>query len=196
VIIGGERRKKETEVSARLRLASERSEAEIAAERQRQDAEGAAEALNDAARNLAANLLRVIAGAGKKHAVIDEAIALLKACRELQPYSGTDAYPYSPIAAIAEGLTDLDWRKNDPAYPDYSSEEDRRRWLEDGTEDVRLAEEEAVRAVLRLVAARLVRQPTQESVSRKQFIRALLDFERARTKHHRHYTSGRPSRKR
>ena len=73
------------------------------------------QALNDAARNLAANLLRVIAGAGKKHALIDEATALLKACRELQPYSGTDAYSYSPIAAIAEGLTDLDWRKNNPA---------------------------------------------------------------------------------
>ena len=62
------------------------------------------QALNDAARNLAANLLRVIAGAGKKHALIDEATALLKACRELQPYSGTDAYSYSPIAAIAERL--------------------------------------------------------------------------------------------
>ena len=65
------------------------------------------QALNDAARNLAANLLRVIAGAGKKHALIDEATALLKACRELQPYSGTDAYSYSPIAAIAERLNDL-----------------------------------------------------------------------------------------
>jgi hypothetical protein len=41
-------RKKDTEVSAPLRLASERSEAEIAAERKRQDAEQAAEALNDA----------------------------------------------------------------------------------------------------------------------------------------------------
>jgi hypothetical protein len=196
VIIGGAMRKKDPEDPTRLRLASERSEAEIAAERQRQDAERAAEALNDAARELAANVLRVIAGAGKNHILIEQTIALLEAYRELQPYSGTAAYPYSPIAPMAEGLTDLDWRKKNPAYADSIAEEDRRRWREDGTEEGRLAEEEAVRAVLRLVAARLVRQPTQESKSHTQFIYALLDLKRARTKHLRHYTSGRPSRKR
>jgi hypothetical protein len=189
-------RKRDTEDPALLRLASERSEAEIAAQRHWQDAEGAAESLSHAARALAANVLRVIAGAGKDHTLIEEAVALLKAYRELQPYSGTDAYRYSPIAPIAEALTDLDWRKNNPSYPDYDSEESRRRWLEDGTEEVRLAEEAVFRAVLRVVAARLVRQPTQESVSHSQFIGALFDLERARTKRRRHYNSGRPARKR
>jgi hypothetical protein len=186
-------REKDPEDPARLRLASQRSEEEIAAERRRQDAERASEALSYAVRDLAANVLRVIAGAGKNHALIDETIPLLKAYRELQPYTGTDAYPYSPIAPMAKGLTDLDWRKNDSAYPDYDSEENR-RWLEDGAEEVRLAEEEVVRAVLRLVAARLVRQPTQESVSHNQFRLALLDFERARTKRNRLHSSRRPSR--
>jgi hypothetical protein len=109
-------RRKGPEDPTRLRLASERSEAEIAAERRRSDAERAAEALNDAVRELAANLLRIIAGAGKQHALIDEAIAFLKAYRELQPYPGSAAYPYSPIAPRGEGLTDLDWRKKNPAY--------------------------------------------------------------------------------
>ena len=178
-------RKKDTEDPARLRLASERSEAEIATERRRYDAERAAEALNYAARDLAANLLRIIAGAGKQHAVIDEAIALLKAYRELQPYSGS-AYPYSPVAPIAKGLTDLDWRKNNPSFPDYRNEESLRRWHEDGTEEILLAEEEAFRASLRVVAARLVRQSTQEHTSHHQFAHALRDLERARTKHRRH----------
>jgi hypothetical protein len=189
-------RKKDTEVSARLRLASERSEAEIAAKRQRQDAERAAEALSYAARNFAANVLRVIAGAGKQHTLIDEAIALLKAYDKLQPYSGSAAYPYSPIAPVAEGLTDLDWRNNNPAYPDYNSEEALRRWREDGTEEVRSAEERVFMASLRVVAARLVRQSPQEHTSHNQFAHALGDLERARTKHHSFYTSSKPSRKR
>jgi hypothetical protein len=189
-------RKKDTEVSARLRLASERSEAEIAAKRQRQDAERAAEALSYAARNFAANVLRVIAGAGKQHTLIDEAIALLKAYDKLQPYSGSAAYPCSPIAPIAEGLTDLDWRKNNPAFPGYRSEESLRRWHEDGTEDIRLAEEAAVRAALRLVAPRLVRQPAQETRAHHQLGLALLEVEQARTERHRLHNSRRPSRKR
>jgi hypothetical protein len=86
-------RRKGPEDPTRLRLASERSEAEIAAERRRSDAERAAEALNDAVRELAANLLRVIAGAGKQHALIDEAIAFLKAYRELQPTRGVPLTP-------------------------------------------------------------------------------------------------------
>jgi hypothetical protein len=189
-------RKKDTEDPTRLRLASERSEVEIAAERGRQDAERAAEALNDAVRELAANVLRVIAGAGKNHTLIEQTIALLEAYRELQPYAGTVAYPYSPIVPMAEGLTDLDWRKKNPAYADSITEEDLRRWREDGTEDLRLAEEAAVRAALRLVAARLARQPTQETMSDHQFKEALLDFERARTKRVRFYASSRPSKKR
>jgi hypothetical protein len=86
-------RRKGPEEPTRLRLASERSEAEIAAERRRSDAERAAEALNDAVRELAANLLRVIGGAGKQHALIDEAIAFLKAYRELQPHPGECRLP-------------------------------------------------------------------------------------------------------
>jgi hypothetical protein len=189
-------RKKDTEDPARLRMASERSEAEIAAERQRQNAERAADALSHTARNFAANVLRVIAGAGKQHTLIGEAIALLKAYDKLQPYSGSVAYPYSPIAPIAEGLTDLDWRKKNPAYADSISEEDLRRWRADGTEDIRLAEEAAVRAALRLVAARLVRQPTQETRAHHQLGLALLEVEQARTERHRLHNSRRPSRKR
>jgi hypothetical protein len=189
-------REKDPEDPARLRLASQRSKAEIAAERERQDAERAAETLSYAVRKFAANVLRVIAGAGKNHTLIDETIALLNAYQELQPYAGTAAYPNSPIVPLAEGLTDLDWRKNNPAYPDYDSEENRRRWLEDGTEEVRLAEEEVFLAVLGVVAARLVRQPTQESKSNDKFAQALLDYERARTKRTRIYTSSRPSKKR
>jgi hypothetical protein len=79
----GAMREKDPEDATRLTLASERSEAEIAAERQRQDAERVAEALNDAARELAANLLRIIAGAGKSHTLISEIVALLNAYREL-----------------------------------------------------------------------------------------------------------------
>jgi hypothetical protein len=189
-------RKKDTAAPASLRLASERSEAEIAAERRRQDAERAAEALNDAARYLAANLLRIIAGAGKQHTLIEEAMALLKAYDTLQPYSGSAAYPYSPIAAIAEGLTDLDWRKKNPVYADSITEEDLRRWREDGTEDIRLAEEAAVRAALRLVAARLVRQPTQETRAHHQFRHALRELERAQTNRANLFNSRKPSRPR
>ena len=130
-------RKKGTKAPPRLTLASERSEAEIAAERRRYDAESAAEALNYAARDLAANALRVIAGAGRIHRLIEETIALLTAYRELQPYAGAAAYRYRPVVPMEEGRTDLDWRKNDPAYLDSRSEETQRRWLEDGTEEVR-----------------------------------------------------------
>jgi len=189
----GAMREKDPEDATRLTLASERSEAEIAAERQRQDAERVAEALNDAARELAANLLRIIAGAGKSHTLISEIVALLNAYRELQPYAGTAAYSSIPTAPITDGLTDLDWRKNNPAYPDYRSEESLRRWLKDETEEVRLAEEEVVRAALRLAAARLARQPTQESASRHQFTRAFVELRRAQTKRGRLQASSRPS---
>jgi hypothetical protein len=53
----------------------------------------------------------IIAGAGKSHTLIDESVALLSAYQEMQPYSGTAAYPRSPISPITEGLTELDWRK-------------------------------------------------------------------------------------
>jgi hypothetical protein len=164
-----------------LHLASQRSDAEIAAERQRRDAQQAAEFLGSNVRYLSANILRIIAGGGKAHTLIEETTAVLEAYRELQPYAPTGAFRASLVAPMVEALTNLDWRKNNPGYTDYNSAEDRQRWLQDGTEQVRLAEDAIVTAALRVVAARLARQPTQESTSLGQLRQALDEFERART---------------
>jgi hypothetical protein len=180
-------REKDPEDPTRLRLASERSEAEIAALREREEAQRAAQHLADGTRRLVANILRIIAGAGKHYELIDQMIAVLNAFHELQPYTGKAAYPSHPIAPIAEALTDLDWRKNNPDYPDYVSPENRRQ--SDGSLGVRLAEEAIIKAALRVTAARLARQPTQESISYSHLIEALVEFERARDNRRRRLTA-------
>ena len=178
----------------RLQIASQRTDAEIAAEQARQDAERAALQLNSATRAMAANILRIIAGAGKDYALIEQVLAVLTAYQEMHPYAGTAAYPHSPVAPIREALIELDWRKNNPNYGGHNDPKSEERWLSDGTTGVRLAKDWIVRSALRVAASQLAQQPTQEHSALDQLSQALREYERARDERLRLVSVGKPSR--
>lgn len=118
--------------------------------REQYDLEQAEENLSWRVRALAANLLRVIAGAGKDYEIIENCADLIQAAHAyLDLRSGPEVFS---IMAIA--LTDRDWRKQDSRYT-------HKRQLTAES----MAEDRVVQHALRFVAAQLLHQTTQESTN-------------------------------
>jgi hypothetical protein len=155
-----------------LKLASERDENEIAAS-------NAAARLNYATRCLAANILRIVAGAGKAHQLIPQMIEVFNCYETMREFVGSAAFPYVPYGPMVDGLHSLDWRKDNPLYS-APSEADLARWERDGTAEVQRAEARVIKAALRVVAAQLLAQPTQESTAENDLVFAIMDREKAR----------------
>lgn len=80
---------------------------------------------------------------------------------------------------MVEGLRDLDWRRSTEGYR-QPTKEDLEQWRRDGSAAVDDAKADVVQAALRLIAARLVAQPTQENTSDTQLFTAIRRFEEAR----------------
>src|SRR5262249_25161438 len=85
----------------KIKLVSERSEHEIAAQ-------SVTAELGWAVNQLAANILRVIAGAGENHSLARQMSAVLKHYEELSALFRSGKCPYSPEAPMHEVLQD--WR--------------------------------------------------------------------------------------
>jgi hypothetical protein len=118
--------------------------------------------LSWATRELVANLLWVIAGTGRTDQLINQIAALDRPYRKLLELYGSDFVASAPMTD-----TLWDWRANDPAY-------DRRKKT-----DLDRARDEVVKQSLRIVAARLLGQPTQESQANGKLIDAIRRFEKA-----------------
>jgi hypothetical protein len=168
-----------TDKRDKLELVADNDERELARQRQRTAAERAGFQLSHATRALAANILRVIAGAGKHYELIGQIIEVIKAYNELQPLSGSAAYPYAPSNPMVEGLQELDWRRDMEGYH-QPTEEDLTRWRRDGSAAVDDAKADVVQAALRLIAAQLMAQPTQQRTADSQLISAIRRFEEAK----------------
>ena len=132
-----------------------------------------------ATKELAANLLRIIAGAGNSEKLVDQMTAALKPCEKLCEASGSAT---SLAGALDEALRDLDWRQDATGYS-QPTDEDRARWERDGTTETERARDAVVQAALRLVAAQLSAQPTQESQADNQLLLAIRYFGRAWAEH-------------
>lgn len=140
-----------------------------------------AKTLANSARNIAANILRIIAGAGNEFEIYRQTRELLESYDKFKPHAGVN-FPFHHSTPVVDGLTDLDWRKDDPAYS-KPTEEDRERWSRDGTTEREMAIDSICQYSLRLVAAQLLAQPTQESKSKSDLLRAIRDFEGAQQKY-------------
>jgi hypothetical protein len=165
--------------SDNLKLVADNDEKELVRQREKVAAECAASELGYATRALAANILRIIAGAGKGSELISQICEVLKAYQELQPLSGRACYPYPPSTPMVEGLRELDWRRGAEGYH-QPTEEDLERWRRDGSADLADAKSVVAQAALRLTAAQLLRQPTQESTADHQLFSAIRQLEEAR----------------
>jgi hypothetical protein len=117
--------------------------------------------LEQATRNLAANLLRVIAGAGRDYELIGQIIATGKAWSEMQKWSGQPDYPYVPHWPMVQALHSWTW-------DDGLSEEQRSRMWKNGNAEVESSQDDVVTSALRLVAARLLGQSTQISQAERE----------------------------
>jgi hypothetical protein len=134
---------------------------------------------------LAANLLRVIAGAGKSYDLIEHMVAVIEACDEFNKTGGYREFgtSFSEIVerVLREG-TDT-WLQKMYDRGEELSEQDRAnldRWSEDGSVTRELGQTQMVQSALRMVAGRLVEQRVQVSQAESQFWDGFRAIERSR----------------
>lgn len=150
-----------------MRVVSEQSEADL---RRRE----AANRVHWRYRELAANLLRVVRGAGSSADLLEQMAAVISASSELKDLEG-----YWPDSSVIEGalrLPDPGSRMQARVEEGRFSKEDIDRWERDGTLDVNWAEHEICRGVLQMCASGLLQQSTHRSVGHNEFrdgVRAL-----------------------
>jgi hypothetical protein len=132
-----------------------------------------------AIRDCAANMLRIVGGAGKPYELLKQMQEAIRAAVNFQETHG-----YWPQEVITDDLQIEDVleksRKRlaegtlDQAYYD--------RWWQDGTFDRGLAERRMYRGSLRAIASELVRQNTQKIAGQREFHEGLSHYEQAREK--------------
>lgn len=142
-----------------MELISERSEKEIAADRALSQAD-------EALRRLAANIMRITAGAGKSYDLLREASAFITAC-----------VAYGDAVGDLPSDCHLDEVLRPPRYPEYWDRLD-----DENKREVR-AVETITSGVLRAVAARLVGPPVQGTRANHliyEGVNAIIDLRRER----------------
>lgn len=167
------------------RLVAENDDAALTMQRRRAEADRAKEWLAQRTRDLAANMLRVIAGAGKSFELMDQmeqvAQAYVRLVEHLDGIGGD--FAYGATLAMEQALRDLDWRSHTEGYGEGITDADRARWRDDGSTALAYTESVIFSQALRVVAAQLARQPTQESRAGSSFAAALRWREEARAEH-------------
>ena len=148
-----------------IELVVNQNEQEIAAK-------NAATELELVTSELAANILRIVAGAGKPHQLLRQCEEFAIAYRALLPFCGSKYYPYGPNAAITMGATDFDWRRHKAGYDRPTPEQ---RWANNTLyRDNKI--EETVQAALRWRAAQLAANPTHESTEHSKLVFAAAEI--------------------
>lgn len=139
----------------------------------------AREALDWPLREAAANVLRVVRGAGKPHKIaslMQDVIGAYLAYRDAAGHYPTP-YVIAEILEFSETGSPERWRAS---FPGEVAEEDFQRWLEDGSFDRHAAIDDIIRASLQICASRLVGQRTQERTAESALYEAIRSLEAAR----------------
>lgn len=143
-------------------------------ERERHEArEWAQQKLSWAVREVAANLLRIIRGAGKPDDLLVQMSRAIDAAVKFQELH--NGVPQNIIA------NDLQIRSEDEDF--YAGLQSGRisqsnfdRWREDGTFEQMLAEHTILRGALQTIASELLGQRTQKSAGRREFRQGINDL--------------------
>lgn len=135
----------------KLTVVAENSDRQIATEFARSD-------LDYRLRDLAANIIRVVHGAGKSHDLINQCISVIDAAREYHEAAGR-------LPSSVELDRMLRIRQPDPVGSDFSI-------------DRHCAMEEMISGSLRLTAARLLDQKLQETHGEQQLTEGFHRLER------------------
>ncbi|UFX41724.1 hypothetical protein HAP47_0020650 [Bradyrhizobium sp. 41S5] len=152
----------------------ERQEREIEKQRARDWAEG------DVQRTIcdvAANLLRIIRGAGKPYEILIQMKAVIDASVKFQELHG-----YWPSDVMAN---ELRWTSKDEKYRQgvadgrYTKEQ-LERWLSDGRYDELLARHTIECGVLQVIASELVGQSTQQAAGDREFHEGMYEWIKSR----------------
>ena len=154
-----------------FRVVSDQSEKDIERKRTRDE-------IGFVLRQMAANLLRIVRGAGKGYDLLDEMIACVKAFQEFRSAHGH--WPESHAIQSA-----LEFDEPSPALDAPDS-----HWDEWG---VKSAELDVCRASLRIAAARILGQKLQEDHGHNDLRSAVDALERAREKRRARFTAQYPS---
>jgi len=150
-----------------LKIVSERSEVETAKKR-------AEDQLKVSVRILAANLLRVIAGAAREHALyreIMECAVGVQACAKLDMAPGE----------ISLGIAHHEVERFENASPD-----DLERWSRDGTFEQEYARRKIVKGALRKVASDMAGHTTQSRAAERMIVEGARELEAAFEKYRGH----------
>jgi hypothetical protein len=139
----------------KLKLVAKNDPGHIERQRKRKESDYAAERLEEATRFLAANLLRIIAGAGKAHELVREAAEFISAWENVRN-SG-----HSPSIPIERGLRDLNWQRSNPTTSE---------------ETLAYAQRDVAFSSMRWIAAQLAAQVPQERKSEHQLHLAIQNF--------------------
>jgi hypothetical protein len=129
--------------------------------------------LEHATRELAANLLRVIAGAGRDYELIGQIIAAANAWSEMQKWSGQRDYPHVSHWPMVQALHSWTW-------DDGLSEEQRSKMWRNGNAQVESSQDHIITAALRLAAARLLGQSTQISQAERELSEGMRRLKEAK----------------
>jgi hypothetical protein len=157
-------------VDSPIRLVSEQSEADIAKKR-------AEEEIGIELRALAANMLRVIRGAGKPYELVRDMSSCLKA---FQAYY--DAHSVWPDSYRLQKVLDFDPDEYSRLKPDMD-EAAMEQW------HIKTAENEVCRAALQIVASKLIGQRTQEHQGHSDLYSAFRSLDESREKRRARYAA-------
>ncbi|NOJ40801.1 hypothetical protein [Bradyrhizobium australiense] len=144
--------------------------------------------LSGALREVAANMVRIVRGAGKPHELLIQMKAVIDSAIKFR-----DLHGYWPNDVIANALQLTDEMQDcldrgragtlDQAHID--------RWWKDGTFDKMMAEHTMYKGVLQIVASGLIGQNTQQRAGESEFHDGLRRFERIREEQLRRFTENR-----
>lgn len=126
----------------------------------------------------AANMLRVVRGAGRPYQIASHMTRVLNSFTAYRDAVGhyPASYKIAELLNFSQTRSIEAWRAT---FPETVSEEDIKRWLRDGTFRREAAIDDVIRACLQICASRLVGQKTQESSAENALFHALRKLEAA-----------------
>ena len=150
-------------------------------ERRNPEQESAEEELADALREAAANVLRVIRGAGRPHALIKQFDDVIGAAVRFKEVAGH--WPTSQMWTRALAVGD----EADEIFAKHASGQIRQesidRWEKDGTFDRMYAEGTIQRGALQIIASKLLDQALQVSAGKHEMHEGIRRLIAARERH-------------
>jgi hypothetical protein len=159
----------------------DRAQAELDKEQRR---EWVAGDFSWAIRECAANMLRIIRGAGKPHELLIQMRKVIDTAIKFQ-----EAHGYWPQNEIVSklGLEDKKFECLERGHSGDLAQVHIDRWSEDGTFDEMSAEHSVYRGVLQIIASRMIGQNTQERAGDSEFHEGLRELQEVREQRRRKY---------